>query len=90
MRVHGIHYDVGTPTIEGSSTRPTLTVEEIERDIADITRGLCASAIRITGNDVGRLASAGEAKTVVRQLFISPFAIRSHPIAAKSTIRTQR
>ncbi len=30
MRICGIHYDVGTLTIEGPSTRPTLTTEEIE------------------------------------------------------------
>jgi hypothetical protein len=60
MRLRGIHYDVGIPTIEGAFTRPTLTLYEIERDIKDIANGLHANAIRITGNDVARLASAGE------------------------------
>jgi hypothetical protein len=60
MRLHGIHYDAGTLTIEGSSTRPTLTLDEIERDIHDIAHGLHANAVRITGYDVARLASASE------------------------------
>jgi hypothetical protein len=61
MRLRRIHYDVGIPTIEGTPTRPTLAPDEIERDIGDIANGLHANAIRITGNDVARLASAGEA-----------------------------
>ena len=60
MHLRGIHYDVGTETLDGSLTRPTLTDAEIERDIDDIAGGLRASAIRITGGEVGRLASAGE------------------------------
>src|SRR5438128_1323229 len=60
VRVHGIHYDVGTETIEGSLTRPTLTVAQLEHDLEDISRGLHANAVRITGGDVARLASAGE------------------------------
>lgn len=47
MRLRGIHYDVGIPTIEGTLTRPTLTLDEIERDIGDTatacTRMLSAS-----------------------------------------------
>src|SRR2546423_11796394 len=58
MRLRGIHYDVGTETIEGSSTRPTLTVDQLERDIDDIRRGLHANGVRITGGDVARLAAA--------------------------------
>ncbi len=60
MHLRGIHYDVGTETLDGSLTRPILTDAEIERDIDDIAGGLRASAIRITGGEVGRLASAGE------------------------------
>ena len=60
MHLRGIHYDVGTETLDGSVTRPILTDEEIERDIGDIAAGLQANAIRITGGEVGRLASAGE------------------------------
>ncbi len=60
MHLRGIHYDVGTETLDGSLTRPILTDEEIERDIGDIAAGLHANAIRITGGEIGRLASAGE------------------------------
>ena len=60
MHLRGIHYDVGTETLDGSLTRPILTDEEIERDIGDIAAGLQANAIRITGGEIGRLASAGE------------------------------
>jgi hypothetical protein len=60
VRLRGIHYDVGTSTIEGALTRPTLMLDEIEHDIGDIAHGLHANAIRITGSDVARLAAAGE------------------------------
>ncbi len=60
MRLHGIHYDVGIATIDGSSTRPTLPIETIEREIADIADGLHATAIRITGDRVERIAATGE------------------------------
>ena len=60
MHLRGIHYDVGTETLDGSLTRPILTDEEIERDIGDIAAGLHGNAIRITGGEIGRLASAGE------------------------------
>src|SRR5262245_54830559 len=60
MRLRGIHYDVGTVTIEGSSTRPTLTADELEREIDDIATGLHANAVRLTGYDIARLADASE------------------------------
>ena len=49
MRMEGIHDDVGTPTLDGSTTRPVLPADVIEREIADLADGLCASAVRVTG-----------------------------------------
>jgi hypothetical protein len=49
MRLRGIYFDVGIPTIEGTPTRPTLATDEIERDIGDIANGLHANAIRCGG-----------------------------------------
>ena len=86
MRLRGIHYDIGTLTIEGASTRPTLTVDEIERDIDDIANGLHANAIRITGEDVARLASASTvAARYGLEVWLSPMI----PNADPSTTLTQ-
>lgn len=61
MRVRGIHYDIGTTTLEGASTRPILEADSIDRELADIARALNASAVRITGGDLDRMAAAGRA-----------------------------
>ncbi len=60
MRLNGIHYDIGIPTIDGASTRPDLPGKVMEREIADIADGLHANAIRITGEAVERIVQAGE------------------------------
>jgi hypothetical protein len=60
MRLNGIHYDIGIPTIDGASTRPDLPVEVMEREIADIAGGLHANAIRITGDQIERITQASE------------------------------
>ena len=39
MRVRGIHYDIGTTTLDGSSTRPTLERGQIERSRNEIEIG---------------------------------------------------
>lgn len=87
MRLHGIHYDVGTETIEGSTTRPKLAVEEIERDIGDIAHGLHANAVRITGGDVGRLAAAGKVATREGlEVWLSPMIPNADPAATLALI----
>jgi hypothetical protein len=59
MRLRGIHYDIGTATLEGASTRETLTPDVMAREIAEIAGDLHANAIRITGGDIARIAAAG-------------------------------
>jgi len=87
MRICGIHYDVGTLTIEGPSTRPTLTTEEIERDIADIAHGLHANAIRITGDDVARLAATSEvAAHYGLEVWLSPMIPNADPATTLTRI----
>jgi len=87
MRLHGIHYDVGTETLEGSSTRPTLTEDQIERDIDNIRRGLHANAVRIAGDDVARLASAGEvAARHGLEAWLSPVVPNADPPATLARI----
>lgn len=58
MRRRGIHYDIGTTTIGGGSTRPALEPDLMEREIGDIATGLHADAIRITGGLTDRIATA--------------------------------
>lgn len=73
MRVRGIHYDIGTTTLDGSSTRPTLERGQIERELADIADGLHGNAVRITGGDLERLRFAGQAAAGIGlQTWLSP------------------
>jgi sugar phosphate isomerase/epimerase len=58
MRIRGIHYDTGIATVDGTTTRPTLPLEVVEREVADIRDGLHANAIRISSDRVERLAEA--------------------------------
>jgi len=60
MRYLGIHYDIGTTTLDRGTTRPRLDRSTIEREIADISRGLHANAVRIAGVDMDRMRIAGE------------------------------
>ena len=61
MRYLGIHYDIGTTTVDRGTTRPKLDKATIEREIGDIATGLHANAVRITGVDMDRMRIAGEA-----------------------------
>jgi len=82
MRLRGIHYDIGTETIEAASTGPTLTIDQLKYDIGDIARGLQANAIRITDGDIRRMASAGQvAARQGLEVWLSPMV----PTADQST-----
>ncbi len=58
MRVFGLNYDTGL-TVEGRSTRRCFVEAEVRRDIRTIAQDLHASAIRVSGEDLGRLEVAG-------------------------------
>ena len=58
LNVRGIHYDVGTTTLEGGTTRPSLPLATMERELDDIAAGLHANAVRVTGGDVERIRAA--------------------------------
>jgi hypothetical protein len=58
LKVCGIHYDVGTTTLDGGTTRSSLSEETMEREIDDIGTGLHANAVRVTGGDVERIRIA--------------------------------
>jgi hypothetical protein len=58
MRAYGINYDTGL-TVEGRSTRPSFVEDEVRRDMRAIANDLHANAIRVSGEDLGRLEFAG-------------------------------
>lgn len=60
VKIKGITYDTGTPTVDGSTTRPELTRATLERELAAIAGELHCTAVRITGDDLTRLRSAAE------------------------------
>lgn len=87
MRLNGIHYDIGIATVDGSSTRPSLPLEVIEREVADIAHGLHANAIRITGDEIARIAQAGE--VAARQgldVWLSPMLPNADPATTERAI----
>ncbi|WP_045691867.1 hypothetical protein [Streptomyces rubellomurinus] len=60
MKIKGVTYDTGTPTVDGSVTRPHLTANTVERELAAIAGELHCTAVRLTGNDLDRLRLAAE------------------------------
>jgi len=60
MRRRGIHYDVGTDTVEGGTTRDALPPAVIERELRAVAYDLHATAVRVAGHDPARLALAGQ------------------------------
>ncbi|MGA5822305.1 hypothetical protein ACPC54_31100 [Kitasatospora sp. NPDC094028] len=60
MKIKGVTYDTGTPTVDGSVTRPGLTADTVERELAAISGDLHCNAVRLTGNDPARLRLAAE------------------------------
>jgi hypothetical protein len=73
MKIKGVTYDVGTPTINGGLTRPTLPVDLVEHEMQVIARELHCTAVRITGQDVGRLKlAAGAASHQGLEVWLSP------------------
>ncbi len=89
MRWNGIHYDVGMPTIHGPSTRPSLPVEVMEREIANIAGGLHANAIRVTGDNVARIRAAGAiADAHDLEVWLSPMLPNAGPSTTLSAIES--
>src|SRR5690349_1313623 len=58
MGIRGIHYDVGTETLIGGLTRPELSQDDVEVDMAVIAEELRANAVRLSGHDPRRIAMA--------------------------------
>jgi hypothetical protein len=59
MNIKGINYDVGTPTTHGTSSRETFDPDIVRRELEIIRSELHCNAIRIYGQDLERLALAG-------------------------------
>jgi hypothetical protein len=59
MKIKGINYDVGIPTTHGTLSRETFDPQTVRREIEIIRNDLHCNAIRISGQDMERLALAG-------------------------------
>lgn len=89
MRRHGIHYDIGTEMVGGGTTRPTLTPDQMDREIGDIATGLHADAIRITGGDPLRIAAAaGIAARHGLEAWLSPMLPNADAATTLSAVAT--
>jgi len=87
MQLKGIHYDIGIATVDGASTRPELPADVIEREIADISEGLHATAIRITGAEIERIARAGRvAARHGLEVWLSPMLPNAGPTTTLAAI----
>ncbi|UOF91675.1 hypothetical protein LSG31_05345 [Fodinisporobacter ferrooxydans] len=61
LKVKGVTYDVGMPVIKGGLTREALPLNLVTREMQIISKELHCTAVRITGQDVGRLKMAADA-----------------------------
>ncbi|MEV7600703.1 hypothetical protein AB0O91_25360 [Kitasatospora sp. NPDC089797] len=87
MRIKGITYDIGTPTVDGSVTRPDLAAATIERELATIAGELHCTAVRITGDDPARLRLAGRAAVGLGlAVWISPMVPNADETATLATL----
>ncbi|MBD0688748.1 hypothetical protein [Streptomyces sp. CBMA123] len=87
MRIKGVTYDTGTPTVDGSVTRPELTAATMERELAAIAGELNCTAVRITGDDVTRLRQAAETATGLGlAVWISPMSPNADEVATLGLI----
>lgn len=58
LKTRGVTYDVGTQTINGGLTRETLPLHLVEQEMQAIAGELHCNAVRVTGQDMGRLKMA--------------------------------
>jgi hypothetical protein len=58
LKVKGVTYDVGMPVIKGELTRESLPLDIVKREMLIIANKLHCTAVRITGQDLGRLKMA--------------------------------
>ena len=73
MRGKGIHYDTGT-RMDNGWTRETFDSSTAKREIQIIADELHCTAVRITGSDPDRLATAAEyAAEAGLEVWFSPF-----------------
>jgi hypothetical protein len=71
--MHGVVYDTGM-VVEGQHTRPEFDQQLVAREMHVIAGGLHADAVRITGDDLGRLAWAvAAAYRAGLAVWLSPF-----------------
>ena len=79
MRNYGITYDTGI-TADGDSTRTRFEDAVVRRELQIIATDLHATAVRVTGDDPRRLASAGEhALAAGLELWFSPVPVNLQP-----------
>jgi hypothetical protein len=80
MKRKGINYDVGTYTSKDSSSREKFDHAVVQREISIIKNDLHCSAIRISGQDLGRLLFATEcALQQGLEVWFSPASINATP-----------
>src|SRR5579862_7575753 len=79
MRNYGISYDTGL-TVEGDRTRHRFDDAVVRRELQIIATDLHATAVRVTGDDLQRLARAGEhALAAGLELWFAPVPINLDP-----------
>jgi hypothetical protein len=79
MRNYGIHYDTGV-TADGDCTRKHFDDAVVQRELQIIASDLYATAVRVIGDDLQRLARAGEhALAAGLELWFSPVPVNLEP-----------
>ena len=73
VEIKGVTYDVGRPTVDGGYTRPVLSDGVAARELAVIAKDLHCNAVRITGDNLSRIATAAELAAGLRMAaWLSP------------------
>jgi hypothetical protein len=80
VHLRGIHYDAGIDTVDQRLTRDQLTEDQAAREIDTIARELHATAVRVTGRNVERLAMVGRlAAERGLEVWLSPLLANGSP-----------
>ncbi|WP_091341460.1 hypothetical protein [Micromonospora rhizosphaerae] len=85
MRIRGVVYDTGIELLPGRPSRPDFDPDQVRDDLRVIATALGATAVRLVGQDLGRLRLAAEAAAEAGlAVWLSPGLPDAEPPAARA------
>lgn len=87
MRIRGVVYDTGVELLPGRPSRPAFDPDRVRADLRTIATELHATAVRLVGQDLGRLRLAAEAAADAGlAVWLSPALPDATPRAAREQL----